>query len=386
MAKQLRPLPYWYMRKVCNMEKGIESIFKAHLEPKEVYKGGKNLPTQSEKKIYKLSSNENPLGQSPKATEALLKAATQVAIYPDQTDIRLREALVKDFDNQLEVDQFLCGNSGSEVIDMLLRAFINEGDEVIYSNPCFLPYSVFSRWYGAQLIDVPLQEPNYALDVEGILKAITSKTKVIFLTSPNNPTGTYIPKSTIDSFLERVPKNIIIVFDEVYRHFANAKDYVSALPYVKDGHNIIAINSFSKTYGLAGLRIGYCYTTQKIANYIRQIHKPFLLPFTSIEAGIGALNDSDFIAETVKTVQEGRKYLENEFQRLGISFWPTQGNFFIIDPPTPEFEFTELLMHDGIMVRPVSQFGAPGKVRITIGTQEANEALVKALEKIKPHQ
>nr|WP_298994477.1 histidinol-phosphate transaminase [uncultured Allomuricauda sp.] len=365
------------------MEKGIESIFKPHLEPKEVYKGGKNLPKESNKKIYKLSSNENPLGQSPKATEALIKAATNVAIYPDQTDIRLREALVADFDQQLKVDQFICGNSGSEIIDMLLRAFINEGDEVIYSNPCFLPYSVFSRWYGAKLIDIPLKNSDYALDVEGILNAITPKTKVIFFTSPNNPTGTYIPKDVLEDFLNRIPKNIVIVFDEVYRHFANAVDYTSALPYVKAGHNVIAINSFSKTYGLAGLRVGYCYTTSKIANYIRQIHKPFLLPLTSLEAAIGALNDSEFVAETVKTVLEGREFLENEFQRLGITYWPTQGNFFIIDPPIPEFEFTDFLMNEGVMVRPVSQFGAPGKVRITIGTQEANEALVKALEKIK---
>ncbi|TAI47071.1 pyridoxal phosphate-dependent aminotransferase [Flagellimonas allohymeniacidonis] len=367
------------------MENGIESIFKSFLEPKEVYKGGKNIPAGINKKIYKLSSNENPIGQSPKATEALIKAAHDVAIYPDQTDIRLREALVDDFQGQLHVNQFLCGNSGSEVIDMILRAFINEGDEVIYSNPCFLPYSVFSRWYGAKQVDIRLKNSDYALDVDGILNAITDRTKIIFLTSPNNPTGTYVPKSVLEDFLNRVPKNIIIVFDEVYRHFADAPDYVTALPYVLAEHNVIGINSFSKTYGLAGLRIGYCYTTQKIATYIRQIHKPFLLPLTSIEAGIGALKDKEFVAETVRTVQVGRKFLAKAFDELGIKYWPSQGNFFIIDPPLPEFEFTDFLMNEGVMVRPVSQFGAPGKVRITVGTQEANEALVEALKKIKPH-
>jgi histidinol-phosphate aminotransferase len=365
------------------MSKTIESIFKTHLKPKAVYQGGKNPPT-SAGKIYKLSSNENPLGQSPKATKALVNAAQNLGVYPDQTDIRLREALVKDFDEQLDINQFICGNSGSEIIDMLLRAFINEGDEVIYSNPCFLPYAVFSRWYGAKQIDIPLLYPSYDLDTEGILKAITQKTKIIFLTSPNNPTGTYIPKPVLDDFLNRIPKDIIIVFDEVYRHFADAKDYISGLPYVKSGHNIIAVNSFSKTYGLAGQRIGYCYSTSTIANYIRQIHKPFLLPITSIEAAIGALNDTEFIAETVRTVQEGRKYLKESFTLLGIKYWPTQGNFFIIDPPLPEHEFTDMLMAKGIMVRPVSQFGAPGKVRITVGTQEANEALINVLKKQNP--
>ena len=363
------------------MKKTIESIFKSHLVPKEVYKGGKNIPA-SLKKIYKLSSNENPLGASPKAVAGMKAALDKIDVYPDQTDIRLREALVKDFDGQLSADQFIAGNSGSEVIDMILRAFINEGDEVIYSNPCFLPYSVFSRWYGAEQIDIKLKEPDYWLDVEGILNAITERTKIIFLTSPNNPTSTYIPKPVLDDFFNRVPKNIVIVFDEVYRHFADAKDYVTALPYVLEGHNVIGLNSFSKTYGLAGQRIGYCYTTATIANYIRLIHKPFLLPLTSIEAAIGALNDTDFIAQTVKTVLEGRTFIAKAFDKLGIKYWPSQANFFIIDPPLPEMEFTDKMMDEGVMVRPVSQFGAPGKVRITIGNQEANKALVNVLRKI----
>lgn len=361
------------------MKTGIESIFKAHLEPKEVYKGGKNIPL-SNKKIYKLSSNENPLGASPKAVEAAKSALAKIDIYPDQTDIRLREALATDFNNALEVDQFITGNSGSEVIDMLLRAFVSEGDEVIFSNPCFLPYSVFSRWYGATQVDVPLLKPNYDLDVKGILKAITDKTKMIFLTSPNNPTGTYIPKAVFESLLAELPKNILVVFDEVYRHFADAPDYVTALPYVKQGYSVLGLNSFSKTYGLAGLRIGYGYTTKTIANYIRLIHKPFLMPLPSLDAAIGALNDHEFIQETVKTVLDGRRFLIDSFAASGIKYWPTQANFFIIDPPLPEMEFTNKLMEHGVMVRPVSQFGAPGKVRITIGNQETNEALIKALK------
>lgn len=366
------------------MSKGIESIFKPYLKPKKAYEGGKGVPANQQKKIYKLSSNENPLGHSPKAIEALVEAAKTLDVYPDQTDIRLRKALVKDFDHVLNENQFICGNSGSEIIDMILRAFINEGDEVIYSNPCFLPYSVFSRWYGGIQVDVPLLLPDYALDVEGILNAISDKTKIIFLTSPNNPTGSYIPKPILDDFLSRIPDHIVVVFDEVYRHFADAEDYTTGLPYVNAGLNLIAINSFSKTYGLAGQRIGYCYTTEKIAQYIRQIHKPFLLPSTSTAAAIGALEDTDFIKKTVQTVLEGRAYLTEAFQELGIRFWPSQANFFLIDPPLPEFEFTDFLMQEGIMVRPVSQFGAPGKVRITIGNEEANKALVQALEKIKP--
>lgn len=362
------------------MNKGIESIFKSHLQSNYEYKGGKNIPP-SDKKIYKLSSNENPLGASPKAIAAAKKALDQVAIYPDQTDIRLREALVQDFEEKLTIDQFITGNSGSEIIDMLLRAFINPGDEVIYSNPCFLPYAAFSKWYGAKQVDIPLLAPHYELDVTGILKAITPKTKVIFLTSPNNPTGTYIPKAVLEDFLNRVPKNILIVFDEVYRHFADAPDYVSALPYVQQGYPVLGLNSFSKTYGLAGMRIGYAYTTKVIADYLRLIHKPFLMPLPQLEAAIGALNDAEFIAKTVQTVHAGRLFLEETLSSLGIHYWPTQANFVLIDPPIPEMEFVDRLMNEGIMVRPVSQFGAPGKVRITIGNEEANQVLVQALAK-----
>lgn len=366
------------------MNHGIESIFKPYLESKEVYTGGKGIPS-SNKKTYKLSSNENPLRTSPRAIIKLKEAAERIHMYPDQTDVRLRQALAKDFKNQLGADQFICANGGSEIIDMLLRAFVNVGDEVLYSNPSFLPYSVFSRWYGAKPIDIPLLLPDYSLDLDGIVNAITDKTKIIFLTSPNNPTGTYIPKAILESFLERIPKNIVIVFDEVYRHFKDAKDYVSALSYVKQGHNIVAINSFSKTYGLAGQRVGYCYSTEKIVTYLQQIQKPFLLPYTSIEAAIGALEDQTFIEETVGTVKKGKAYLSKEFQKMGLPFWPTQGNFFLVDPPISEFDFTDKLMEDGIMVRPVSQFGAFGKVRISIGDEEANKALVDALKRIKPH-
>ena len=221
------------------------------------------------------------------------------------------------------------------------------------------------------------------MDVEGILNAISERTKVIFLTSPNNPTGTYIPKPVMDDFISRIPKNIVVVFDEVYRHFADAEDYVTALPYVLDGHNVIGLNSFSKTYGLAGQRVGYCYTTNKIANYIRLIHKPFLLPQTSLEAALGALSDHAFIEKTVQTVHEGRKFLAKAFDEIGITFWPSQANFFIIDPPLPEMEFTDRMMDEGIMVRPVSQFGAPGKVRITVGNQKANQTLITALVDLK---
>ncbi len=366
-----------------NSNKSISDHFKSHLSVKTVYKGGKTAKDiGGTRKVYKLSSNENPIGTSPKAIEAIERYNKDLHLYPDRTDVRLREALVEGFNNALEVDQFIAASSGSEILDLTIRAFIREGDEVIISRPYFLVYSMFSYWNGAKVADVPLLEDDYSLDVDGILAAITPRTRIIFLTSPNNPSGSYIPQDVLETFLERVPKDILVIFDEVYRHFADAPDYTSALPYIKQGHNILAVNSFSKTYGLASMRVGYCYTTLEIAQYIRQICKPFLIPILSLEAAIAALKDHDFVEETVDLVRKERQYLQSALADLKITYTPSQGNFILVDPPRGDSAFVEFLFENGIMVRPVTSFGAPGKVRITIGTHEANERLLECLERL----
>jgi len=364
-------------------KKSITSLFKSYLNVKDGYKGGKPITsTKTGQKVYKLSSNENPIGTSPMAIKAIEKHLTNLHIYPDTTDIHLRESLVDYYHNKLQVNQFLCAASGSELIDLLIRGFIRENDEVIISTPCFVPYRMFSQWAGAKVVDVPLMSNNYELDVNGILNAINSKTKIVFLTSPNNPTGGYIPKATLENFLERIPTNIIVVFDEVYWHFADAPDYVKAIDYIEKYPNIIAINSFSKTYGLAALRVGYAYMDAVIANYLRQICKPFLISKLSLEGAIASLQDTSFIAETINVIQTERKYIQNEFDKLKIVYTPSQANFFLINPPLSDTEFTDLMREQGIAVRPVANFGAKGKVRISIGNREANNAMLKALVRI----
>lgn len=361
----------------------ITSHFKPYLSVKNVYKGGQSITTSDpDQKVYKLSSNEHPFGYSPKVKEVIQQHLDHLHVYPDTTDLRLREALVEDFDGALAVDQFLAAAGGSEIIDLTFRAFLRESDEIIVSSPCFLPYSMFSKWLGAKVVDVPLREPDYSLDVEGILAALTEKTRIVALTSPNNPTGTYIPRATLEKLLQQLPKDVLVIYDEVYRHFADADDYVTGVEYVQAGYPMIAVNSFSKTYGLAALRLGYGYTTPEIAAYIRQICKPFLIPSLSMEAGIAALGDRTFVQNTVELIRTERRYLNQQFDRLGIRYTPSQANFFLIDPPIDDQPFFEYLIAQGIMTRPVSNFGAPGKLRISIGTREANEALVRALENL----
>lgn len=363
--------------------KSIKSLFKPYLNVKDAYKGGKPIVANKKgQKVYKLSSNENPIGSSPLAIKEIKKHLNNLHIYPDTTDIHLREALVTYYDKQLDIDQFLCAASGSELIDILIRGFIRENDEVIISTPCFVPYRMFSQWSGAKVVDVPLKETNYDLDVEGILKAINSKTRIVFLTSPNNPTGSYIPKEILENLLNQIPSNIIVVFDEVYWHFAEAPDYVKAITYLKKHPNIIAINSFSKTYGLAALRVGYAYMDIEIANYLRQLCKPFLITKLSLEGAIAALKDTSFIEETIKMVQTERQFIQKEFTKLKVDFSPSQANFFLINPPMSDVEFTDLMRDEGIAVRPVKNFGAVGKVRISIGNREANQAMIQAIKKI----
>ncbi|MFS4468519.1 pyridoxal phosphate-dependent aminotransferase [Maribacter sp. 2210JD10-5] len=356
------------------------SSFKSYILEDSTYKGGgKKVVLPNGVDAHKLSSNENPLGYSKKVKDAITNSLNELNVYPDNTDIRLREALVKDFDNVLTADHFVTANSGSEIIDIIAKVFLSEGDEVIVSQPCFLPYMAFTRWMGATAINVPMTE-EYDYDLEGILKAITGNTKIIFLASPNNPSGNYIPFDKLTSFLDKVPKNIIVVYDEVYRHFAEASDYTSGVPFVLKGYNLIAINSFSKTYGLAGLRIGYCYAPLEISNYIRKVCKPFLLSSLALEGAIAALDDMDFVNDTVSLIKTERRFVLEELKKMGIKFWPTEGNFVLIDPPINDVDFTQFLLEKGIMVRPVSNFGAPGKVRISFGIRKANEAMLKAIK------
>jgi len=362
----------------------IEDSFKPYLTVKKSYKGGKSKSSvMSDKKVFKLSSNENPLGTSPKVIAAIVSAAQDLHIYPDRTDKALCQALAKDFDHALSPAQFMASNSGSDVIEMILRAFVNIGDEVIVSNPCFVPYEAFSSKLGGVVVDVPLKGTTYVIDVEGIINAITNKTKVIFLTSPNNPTGSYISKADLESLLPQIPAHIVIIYDEVYRHFAEAADFVTGVPYVAAGHNIIAVNSFSKTYGLAGMRVGYCYGSEKLISYIKQLSKPFIINKLSLVAAIAALSDQAFIDEVVSLVKDERRYIFKELDRLGINYTLSQANFYLIEPPLPAPDFVAHMMSEGVMVRAVDKFGAPGKVRISIGDREANLAVINAISSLE---
>lgn len=355
--------------------------FKSYLQEKSNYKGGKSKEEIDfgDQKVYKLSSNENFLGSSPKALKAIQKHLSSVAEYPDRTDKRLCSALSQHYDHKVLPGQFIPTNSGLANIELITRAFLEEGTACIYSSPAFEPYHEFPKKLGAKAIDVPLIGDQFELDLPGILEAISPKTRLIFLTNPNNPTGTHFPKKQIDTLIEQLPDHVVVVFDEVYFQFADAPDYVRALPYVLAGKNVIAVNSFSKAYGLAGLRIGYSYSTPEIARYLRQLRRPFMINRLGLEAAIAALEDQAFIDRTVHLVHQGKQYLYPRLEAMGLKYWKTQANFILIKPDIPVDDFEQAMVRYGIMVRPIKEMEA---IRVTIGNREANDAYLEALERV----
>lgn len=361
-------------------------IFKPYLKPSNLYVGGK---TRAEvegiaggNKIYKMSSNENPLGASPKAMEAIRENLEGLHEYPDRSDGRLQVGLEKFYKGEIKAGQFLTANSGSELLEMIIRAFLGEGLEYIGSNPMFKPYQMFSDKMGAVMHDVPLLEPNYELDVEGILSKVNDQTRLIFITTPNNPTGTYVPKDRLDYLINSLPEHVVVVIDEVYNLFADAEDYTTAVPYVQEGKRVIGLNSFSKSFGLAGMRLGYAYTSPELAEYVQRLYKPFPFSTLSLAAAEAALTDHEFLNATMELVKSERQYLYQAMDKAGIQYWKSQGNFIMMKPAISDKEFEQKMLEQGVMVRPVTGFGAPGCVRVTIGTREANDAFIGALKKM----
>lgn len=359
----------------------IERIFKPHIVKSGGYKGGKSAAELSKgQKIYKLSSNENTLGSALQEDPAFKNH--KLNIYPSPTPQSLYQALAEFYNHELEADQFVAGNGGSDILQMLCMAFLDTDTNCIISNPCFGPYKMFSEWMGADVVDVPLLTPDYTLDISGILSAINPQTRIIFLTSPNNPTGTYITKSQLSVLVAKVPDHILLVYDEVYYQYADRGDYTIGLSFVKEGAHLLAINSFSKAYGMAGLRLGYAYTTPTIASYLRKVLRPFLINSIGLVGGIEALKNQSFIDRTKSTIIAERRYLQEELHRLKIQHWDSQGNFILIKTELDEQVLTQSMQDHHIMVRPAGNFGAPGCVRMTIGNRESSDACLQALATI----
>jgi histidinol-phosphate aminotransferase len=324
----------------------------------------------------KLASNENPLGPSPKAVAAMRTALGGLHRYPDGSGYYLRKRLSEKFD--LPFDGIVLGNGSNEIIELAIRTFLLPQDEVILPAPSFLVYKLAVQTMGGKSVPVPLA--NFTIDLERTIASITSRTKIIFINNPNNPTGTIIRKADFESFLEAIPPHIVVVLDEAYIEFVRDGDTPSGFDYVhRQGPYVIVARTFSKAHGLAGLRIGYGVMEPSIADYLHRVRQPFNTGTLSQVAALAALDDEEFLHKTQQTVVEGLASLYREVERLGLNTIPTQANFFLIQVPTDAKTIYEAMLRRGVIIRPMNSYGMDRFIRINAGLPEENERFIQAL-------
>ena len=332
--------------------------------------------------IHKLSSNENPRGPSPHVVKAIQDAAISLNSYPPRSDDALRQALVETYDRGLTTDHFVCTNSGSEALQIITRAYLEAGDEFIICSPTFGAYVRFASTQGAIPVDAPLRAADFSHDVDAILAAITERTRLIFICNPNNPTGVIMTAGDFDRLIASAPGHVTIVADQVYEHYVERSDFPDTIGHVLAGEPIIIVQTFSKSYGLAGLRLGYVIAPPEIAARLRGQLRNFHLNNIALAAGVAALQDRTYVQKSARLAAEGKAYLYGELERLEVQTWPSEGNFLLIRPPAPAAEVYQQLLERGVMVRQTDMFGYPDGLRVTVGSAEANGAFIEALEAI----
>lgn len=355
--------------------------FKPGIEAAPLYVGGASVEMVQRQygldSITKMASNENALGPSPLAVEAIREAVSGLNRYPPMSDEDLRNALAEKIG--LEPDYFVTGNGGCDLLTLIATGFLDPGDDCIICRPTFPVYEVTARKAGANIIYADLVE-DFRYDVEAILADITDRTRLIYICSPNNPTGSIITADQMEKLVSHLPDHTLLVADEVYHHFATAEAYPDTLAYVRAGQNVAIIHSFSKAYGLAGLRLGYAIARPEIARYLSRARDPFHLSRPTLAGGIAALQDQAHIEETVSLTVSGRQRLYEAMTQLGIEVWPAQGNFLLFRAPNDPDEDSEQLLQQGFIVRPMANFYLSAYLRVTVGLPEENERFITALQ------
>lgn len=325
----------------------------------------------------KLASNENPLGPSPKAVEAIMRAAGRVNRYPDGACTRLRSALASRLDVAEKQLVFGCGSD--ELLELLAKTFLGPEDEVVHAWPSFAMYPIVAQGMGARAVQVPL-DGELVHDLPAMAAAISGRTRIVIVCNPNNPTGTSVAAEAFDRFAAALPEDVLLVVDEAYREYARRGDFPDALAWAKRRPGIVVLRTFSKVYGLAGLRVGYGVMDAETAGFLERARHPFNVNLVAEEAALAALQDVDHLERTHRLNAEGMAFLERELGRLGVELWPSDANFVLARTGVDSYE---ALLREGVIVRPMEGFGLPGHVRITVGTPEENEKLVKALERVR---
>lgn len=352
------------------------------IETMVAYQGGK--PIEEVKRelgisdIIKLASNENPLGPSPLAMRAIEESSKQVHLYPDGNAYYLKADLAKHLG--VTEDFLILTNGSNEVLTLVGETYLGPGDEVIYAEGAFVVYEHVAQVSGATSVVVPMQNDTHHLP--SIAAAITDKTKVIFIANPNNPTGTMVTATDTAHFMAQVPEDVLVVFDEAYYEYVTRSDYPQTLPYVMEERNFIITRTFSKIYGLAGLRVGYGIAKPSLIATMNPVRQPFNCNLIGQAAARAALQDTDYVEKSRELNAAGKSFLYAEFDRLSLRYIRTEGNFIMVFVNQSGKDFSKTMMEKGVIVRAMDGYGFKDAIRVTIGRQQENERFIQVLTEL----
>jgi histidinol-phosphate aminotransferase len=332
--------------------------------------------------IIKLASNENPLGPSPKALAAMRGELQDVWLYPDGNGFELKRKLAAK--HGVGTDQITLGNGSSDVLEFIIRVFVAPEHEVLFSEHAFALYPILTQAVGGRAVEAPAREWGH--DLDAMQARITDKTRVIFIANPNNPTGTWLKAAELEAFIQAVPDHAMVVVDEAYFDYAinpatGATDYPDTSAWVACYPNLMVARTFSKSYGLAGLRVGYAVSHPQVADLMNRVRPPFNVNSMALAAAAAALDDEAHIHRSVQLNAEGLRQLADGFNSMGLGYIPSVGNFISVDIGRPAAPLYEALLREGVIVRPVANYGMPNHLRVTVGTGEENVRFLTALQK-----
>ncbi len=325
--------------------------------------------------IIKLASNENPLGPSPKAVEAMTEALSKAHLYPDGGGYKLRTAIAETFG--LERDNIILGNGSNEIIELIGHAFLSPGDNIIAAEHAFVVYKLMATLFGADTIEVP--DPGFVHDLDAMAAAVTPQTRKIFIANPNNPTGTLVDEAAIDRFMAKIPEHVTVIFDEAYYEFLDTPP--DTLKYVREGRNVIIMRTFSKIQGLASLRIGYGIGNPELIGLLQKVRQPFNANAIAQAGALAGLQDQEHQQRTKDNNDAGRDYLQAQFDDMGLEYVPSFANFVLVKVGDGDRVFSEMLKR-GIILRAMRSYKLPDWVRISVGTPEQNQRCIEVLREV----
>jgi len=328
--------------------------------------------------VIKLASNENPLGPSPKAIEAVKNALSEMHIYPDGGGYYLKQKLADRYD--IPPSQIILGNGSAELVELVTEAFIGEGDEVVICREEFFKYRIAVQIMNGKVVWAPM--PDLMYDVDAVLEKVSGSTKVVFIANPNNPTGTLMDRKQTAYLMKELPEEVLVVFDEAYYDYRDPERYPDIMSYVREGRNVIILRTFSKSHGLAALRIGYAIAPEPIYWSMNAVREAFNVNSLAMIAATAALDDDEFVRETIRVNAEGKQYFYRELRRIGLEYVPTEANFVLIKTPLLGRELFHELLRKGVVIRPVDGYGLPDYVRVSIGLPAQNERFFRELEDV----